>query len=57
MNPAKLSRNLKIVKLRQAGVSFEQIAQMTRDNNIKPLSRQAIQQIYNRTVKLVSRPT
>lgn len=55
MNPPKIERNLKIVKLRQAGVSFDQIAQMTRDNNTKPLSRQAVQKIYNRTVKLMSR--
>ena len=55
MNPPKLERNLKIVKLRQAGVSFEQIGQMTREYNKKPLSRQAIQQIYNRTAKLISR--
>lgn len=55
MNPAKIERNLKIVKLRQAGVSFEQIGEMTRDNNTKPLSRQAVQQIYNRTIKLMSR--
>ncbi len=55
MNPPKLQRNLRIVKLRQAGISFEQIAQMTREGNTKPLSRQAVQKIYKDLVQKINK--
>ncbi len=55
MNPPKLERNLRIVKLIQAGMSFTEIAKLTSEYNTKPLSRQAVQNIYkNLALKLKS---
>lgn len=46
MNPQKLERNLKLVKLRDSGVEFPQLALMFN------ITKQGAQQIYKRMKKI-----
>jgi len=47
MNPQKLERNLKIIKLRDSGVEYPQLALMFN------MTKQGVQQIYKRAKKIM----